>query len=128
MTAKEMLDSVRACNTRVDTLLRKKRKLLELSSRDEPLREDPAAQNALLEQEIAEAYRELSLTTIRVSRLIERLPLFEERETLQLRYIRLVRYPDIAEILGYCERQIFRIHSRAIKRLETLVAGETPRV
>lgn len=128
MTAKEMLDSVRACNTRVDTLLRKKRKLLELSSRDEPLREDPAAQNALLEQEIAEAYRELSLKTRRVSRLIERLPLFEERETLQLRYIRLVRYPDIAEILGYCERQIFRIHSRAIKRLETLVAGETPRV
>ena len=128
MTAKEMLDSVRACNTWVDTLLRKKRKLLELSSRDEPLREDPAAQNALLEQEIAEAYRELSLTTSRVSRLIERLPLFEERETLQLRYIRLVRYPDIAEILGYCERQIFRIHSRAIKRLETLVAGETPRV
>lgn len=128
MTAKEMLDSVKACNTRVDTLLRKKRKLLELSSRDEPLREDPAAQNTLLEQEIEEAYQDLSLKTRRVSRLIERLPLFEERETLQLRYIRLVGYPDIAEILGYCERQIYRIHSRAIKRLETLVAGENPRV
>ena len=46
-----------------------------------------------------------------------------KQQLLSLRYLSGLSYPDIAEILGYSERQVFRIHQRAILHLEALMAG-----
>lgn len=125
MKARKLLESIKEQNMRVDVLLRKKRKLAAQVSADDPLFEDRMAQSAALEKEIETAYLLLRHQTRCVSQLIDRLPVFEERETLTLRHIRLLGYPDIAEILGYCERQIYRIHHRALSRLETLLSQDT---
>lgn len=50
--------------------------------------------------------------------LLARLPDAEGRAVLSLRYISLMRYEEIGEVLGYSPRHIYRLHLRAVQRLQ----------
>lgn len=53
---------------------------------------------------------------------MERAKLTEiERKVCDMKYLQGWRLIDIAEELGYCERQIRRVHQKALRKLTALI-------
>ena len=54
--------------------------------------------------------------------LMERAKFTElERKVCDMKYLQGWRLIDIAEELGYCERQIRRVHQKALRKLTALI-------
>ncbi len=121
--ARRYLESVGEMEARLNILLRQKNVLgaLALSQGEDQARRQ--AQARAVSQAIETAWSRLHRQRRLVDHCISRLPCQEERELLSLRYLSGLSYPDIAEILGYSQRQIYRIHRRAMLHMEALVEG-----
>ena len=71
-----------------------------------------------LERELLEERYQRILTYQDISRRIKRLRSRYENDTLFYRYIKGLEFWEIAEKMGFSERQIFRFHGRGLAHLE----------
>jgi DNA-directed RNA polymerase specialized sigma subunit len=123
VTARRYLESVGEMEARLNMLLRQQavlKGIAQAQGQDQPRRE---AQARAVAEAIQAAWQALHRQRRLVGHTISRLPREEERSLLSLRYLSCLGYPDIAEILGYSQRQVFRIHQRALMHLEALMDG-----
>lgn len=54
----------------------------------------------------------------RIFLAVNNLSVVEEKQILVMRYITGMKWNDIAKKIGYEERQVFRIHNRALQHIE----------
>lgn len=123
MTVRRYLESVGEMEDRLSRLLRQKQVLgaLALSEgEDRALRQD---QGRAAAGAIEAAWQKLHRQRRLLDHSIGRLPREEERTLLTLRYLKRLSYSEIAEILDYSERQVYRIHHRAVMHMQALVEG-----
>ena len=123
MMARRYLESVGLMEDRLNILLRQQSVLAALAQAEGEDRKLRQAQSQALGEGIQSAWQKLHRQRRLVNHSIERLPREEERQLLFLRYLSRLSYPDIAEVLGYSQRQVFRIHHRALMHMEALAAG-----
>ena len=71
-----------------------------------------------LEDEIIRQVNRLLQAQAEIVTAIDHLPNPVHRQLLLLRYIKFKPFPEVAEALGYSERQMFRLHGAALKDLE----------
>lgn len=71
-----------------------------------------------LEREISERIDDLKQKQSAVESAIVRLDSNRERDVLTLKYICGYSWEDIVQISGYSQRQTFRIHGEALKKIE----------
>jgi len=121
--ARQYLESVGLMEDRLNILLRQQSVLAALAQAEGEDRKLRQAQSQALGEGIQSAWQKLHRQRRLVNHSIERLPREEERQLLFLRYLSRLSYPDIAEVLGYSQRQVFRIHHRALMHMEALAAG-----
>lgn len=121
--ARRYLESVGEMEARLNILMRRRSVLTGLSRAAGEDQDKRLAQARELAGGIEEAWKKLHRQRRLVAHSIGRLPREEERDLLSLRYLDGLSYPDIAEVLGYSQRQVFRIHQRALLHMEALTAG-----
>lgn len=121
--AKRYLETVGEMENRLNILMRQQGVLSALTEKPGEDVKKRQAQARAVGEAISDTWKKLHRQRRVVGHLVSRLPRQEEQLLLSLRYLSGLSYPDIAEILGYSERQVFRIHQRAILHLEALMAG-----
>lgn len=120
---KRYLHSVGEMEGRLNSLLRHQAVLAGLAQAEGEDSERRQAQARDVGKAIQTTWQKLHRQRRLVAHAIGRLPQEEERKLLTLRYINCLSYPDIAEVLGYSQRQVFRIHHRAMMHMEALIEG-----
>ena len=87
-------------------------------SRDVHKRENIVCKIVDLQNEINADIDRLVDLKISMRQIIESLPDVEGRTVLDLRYIRLLKWQQVAETMGYSLRRVHNFHDRAIAFLE----------
>ena len=123
MMARRYLKSVGQYEERLNILLRQQSVLAALAQAEGEDTNHRQAQKEALGSAIQAAWQKLHRQRRLVAHSIGRLPREEERDLLSLRYLSRMSWPDIAEVLGYSQRQAYRIHHRALMHMEALAAG-----
>ncbi len=123
MMARRYLKSVGQYEERLNILLRQQSVLAALAQSEGEDAKRRQAQKEAVGNAIHAAWEKLHRQRRLLAHSIGRLPREEERELLSLRYLSSMSWPDIAEVLGYSQRQVYRIHHRALMHMEALAAG-----
>ena len=79
------------------------------------------SKEALLVAEASRLNRLINQRRQQLNRLIQKLPNERERQVLVLRYISLMGYRDISKAMRFSLRQLYRYHTCAIQKLESLI-------
>ena len=87
-------------------------------SRDVHKREEIICKLISLQREINADIDQLVDLKISMRQIIESLPDVEDRTVLDLRYIRLFKWQEVADTMGYSLRRVHNFHDRAIALLE----------
>lgn len=127
MKAERLLCSFRDLEEDIDRMLRLQRwhtRELESEELSPARRELLTREQKRLRASIAKGYRQHAFRLKAITRLLDRLPEKAEREALRLHYLSRMRVEDAAELLGYSERHLYRLRSRALERLDALLKGK----
>lgn len=87
-------------------------------SRDVHKREEIICKLISIQNEINADIDQLVDLKISMRQIIENLPDVEGRTVLDLRYIRLLKWQEVADTMGYSLRRVHNFHDRAIQYLE----------
>lgn len=88
-------------------------------SRDVHKREEIICKIITLQNEINLDIDQLVDLKISIRQIIESLPDMEGRIVLNLRYVRLLKWQEVADTMGYSLRRVHNFHDRAIQYLES---------
>ncbi len=88
-------------------------------SRDVHKREEIICKIITLQNEINLDIDQLVDLKISIRQIIESLPDMEGRTVLNLRYVRLLKWQEVADTMGYSLRRVHNFHDRAIQYLES---------
>ena len=88
-------------------------------SRDVHKREGIICKIIDLQNEINSDIDQLVDLKIAIRQIIESLPDMEGRTVLNLRYVRLLKWQEVADTMGYSLRRVHNFHDRAIQYLES---------
>ena len=88
-------------------------------SRDVHKREGIICKIIDLQNEINSDIDQLVDLKISIRQIIESLPDMEGRTVLSLRYVRLLKWQEVADTMGYSLRRVHNFHDRAIQYLES---------
>ena len=88
-------------------------------SRDVHKREGIICKIIDLQDEINSDIDQLVDLKIAIRQIIESLPDMEGRTVLNLRYVRLLKWQEVADTMGYSLRRVHNFHDRAIQYLES---------
>ncbi len=88
-------------------------------SRDVHKREGIICKIIDLQNEINSDIDQLVDLKISIRQIIESLPDMEGRTVLNLRYVRLLKWQEVADTMGYSLRRVHNFHDRAIQYLES---------
>ena len=88
-------------------------------SRDVHKREGIICKIIDLQNEINSDIDQLVDLKIAIRQIIESLPDLEGRTVLNLRYVRLLKWQEVADTMGYSLRRVHNFHDRAIQYLES---------
>ena len=88
-------------------------------SRDVHRREEIICKIISLQNEINSDIDELVDLKIAIRKIIESLPDVADRTVLNLRYVRLLKWQEVADTMGYSLRRVHNFHDRAIRYLES---------
>ena len=88
-------------------------------SRDVHKREGIICKIIDLQNEINSDIDRLVDLKISIRQIIESLPDMEGRTVLNLRYVRLLKWQEVADTMGYSLRRVHNFHDRAIQYLES---------
>jgi DNA-directed RNA polymerase specialized sigma subunit len=88
-------------------------------SRDVHKREGIICKIIDLQNEINSDIDQLVDLKISIRQIIESLPDMEGRTVLNLRYVRLLKWQEVADTMGYSLRRVHNFHDRAIRYLES---------
>ncbi len=88
-------------------------------SRDVHKREGIICKIVDLQNEINSDIDRLVDLKISIRQIIESLPDMEDRTVLKLRYVRLLKWQEVADTMGYSLRRVHDFHDRAIQYLES---------
>ena len=88
-------------------------------SRDVHKREGIICKIIDLQNEIKSDIDQLVDLKIAIRQIIESLPDMEGRTVLSLRYVRLLKWQEVADTMGYSLRRVHNFHDRAIRYLES---------
>ena len=88
-------------------------------SRDVHKREGIICKIIDLQNEINSNIDQLVDLKISIRQIIESLPDMEGRTVLNLRYVRLLKWQEVADTMGYSLRRVHNFHDRAIQYLES---------
>jgi DNA-directed RNA polymerase specialized sigma subunit len=88
-------------------------------SRDVHKREGIICKIIDLQNEINSDIDQLVDLKIAIRQIIESLPDMEGRTVLNLRYVRLLKWQEVADTMGYSPRRVHNFHDRAIRYLES---------
>ena len=72
-----------------------------------------------LQNEINSDIDQLVDLKISIRQIIESLPDMEGRTVLSLRYVRLLKWQEVADTMGYSLRRVHNFHDRVIQYLES---------
>ena len=111
----EELASLKALAEKVTTTYRKD---MVDGSRDVHKREEIVCKLIDLQNQINSDIDQLVDLKIAMRQIIESLPNVEDRTVLELRYIRFLKWQDVADSMGYSLRRVHNFHDRAIQCLE----------
>ena len=93
-------------------------------SRDVHRREEIICKIITLQNEINADIDQLVDLKIAIRKTIESLPDVEDRTVLNLRYVRLLKWQEVADTMGYSLRRVHNFHDRAIAFLEEKYSDE----
>ena len=93
-------------------------------SRDVHKREGIICKIIDLQNEINSDIDQLVDLKIAIRQIIESLPDMEGRTVLNLRYVRLLKWQEVADAMGYSLRRVHNFHDRAIAFLEEKYSDE----
>ena len=93
-------------------------------SRDVHKREGIICKIIDLQNEINSDIDQLVDLKIAIRQIIESLPDMEGRTVLNLRYVRLLKWQEVADTMGYSLRRVHNFHDRAIAFLEEKYSDE----
>jgi DNA-directed RNA polymerase specialized sigma24 family protein len=93
-------------------------------SRDVHRREEIICKIITLQNEINADIDQLVDLKISIRKTIESLPDVEDRTVLNLRYVRLLKWQEIADTMAYSLRRVHNFHDRAIAFLEEKYSDE----
>ena len=88
-------------------------------SRDVHKREGIICKIIDLQNEINSDIDQLVDLKISIRQIIESLPDMEGRTVLNLRYVRLLKWQEVADTMGYSLRRVHNFHDRAIRYLKS---------
>ena len=88
-------------------------------SRDVHKREGIICKIIDLQNEINSDIDQLVDLKIAIRQIIESLPDMEGRTVLNLRYVRLLKWQEVADTMGYSLRRVHNFHDMAIRYLES---------
>ena len=88
-------------------------------SRDVHKREGIICKIIDLQNEINSDIDQLVDLKIAIRQIIESIPDMEGRTVLNLRYVRLLKWQEVADTMGYSLRRVHNFHDRAIQYLES---------
>ena len=88
-------------------------------SRDVHKREGIICKIIDLQNEINSDIDQLVDLKISIRQIIESLPDMEGRTVRSLRYVRLLKWQEVADTMGYSLRRVHNFHDRAIQYLES---------
>ncbi len=74
-----------------------------------------------MESEIVEEVKKLKLVLRNIQMAISRLQNEAEKEILEKKYINGDSFPQISQKMNMCERQIIRIHGKALEKIEKII-------
>ena len=111
----EELSSLKALAEKVTTTYQKD---MVDGSRDVHKREEIICKLIELQKQINSDIDQLVDLKIAMRQIIESLPNVEDRTVLELRYIRFLKWQDVADSMGYSLRRVHNFHDRAIQYLE----------
>ena len=77
--------------------------------------EDKVIDKADLEKILREELAVLLSVKRSVIRMIEKIPDRQQRMILEMRYVQLMSWNRIIRVINYSDRQVFRIHRKAVK-------------
>lgn len=124
MRAKRCLERLKEMDEAVGRLVREQTMLRRMSLNENPIKIDALLEEArALSPQIEKAYQELERYRKQMSHQLERLPDPEERKALHLHYFKFMRIFEIAYVLNYSDRHIFRLLKRGLMHLEALLDG-----
>ena len=77
-----------------------------------------------LDMEIDEAMKKLDAARLEIFRTIQKLPNRRHRMVLLGRYYECLAWSDLATLMHYEERQLFRLHGAALAAIEPIIGGK----
>ena len=119
-----MLESYGEGLRALDTLERELAVCRRRAKEDGDGKERNVARAETLSREAATLRRRLYRRRREAEAWLERLPDGSERRVLALRYLNLLSYDEISEICYFSQRHVFRLHRRAVLRLQSLMEEE----
>jgi DNA-directed RNA polymerase specialized sigma24 family protein len=125
VNARELLESYGEQLRALDALERELAVCRRRAKEDGPGRERNASRAQSLSREAAALRRRLIAKRRETEAWLCRLPGDTERKVLALRYLELLSYDEISEICCFSPRHVFRIHRRAVLRLQSAMEGES---
>ena len=134
MTAKQYLDQIRNYERRIERINEEIERLEAVATNTSPsltgMPHNPSPTTSRLEEavvkildkemELKQEKDKLEALRKEATATIAQLEKPDERDVLYKRYLETQTWEDIAAEMGYCERQIFRIHASALKKLVIL--------
>ncbi len=134
MRAKEYLSRYESCERRIEAKQDKVREFraiaismsLEFGERVQTSLQENKKQSIItaymdIENEILEEILRLKKIMKSITNIINMLENQDEREVLERRYINRQGFSVIAEKMYICERQIYRIHGKALEKIQKIL-------
>ena len=77
-----------------------------------------------MEQQLGILWEERGGIFIDIMNLLDAMPTEKYRRVLELRYLEGKTFREIASTLYLCEKQVYRLHSKALENAETVYAAQ----
>ena len=127
MNAREMLESYGELVSRAEARAREMALCLRHAKEEEAAEaaERWQAKACLLKADIRKIRRQAAIRRHEIEQALCRLDSPRERQILSLRYLNLLPYDDISEVIHFSTRHIYRVHKESVAKLDRLMADST---
>ena len=124
MNAREMLESYGGLLARAEARAREMALCLRHAKEGKEA-ERWQAKARLLKAEIRKIRRQAAARRHEIEQALCRLDSPREAQVLSLRYLSLLSYDDISEVIHFTTRHIYRVHKESVAKLDRLMADST---
>lgn len=120
LTARDLMEAYGQAVGRMNALVRVQTVLKRNAREEGPYQSLWQSQAENQEEKIARAHQKTQSFARQIEHALSRLPDPAQVQALTLRYLRLLPFHDIGEVMGYSERHVYRLIQKGLRSLDSL--------